>query len=85
MEGQRPAAAKKKRDTPWSLILFGVLAVYAVLVALLNSDQVEVSFVFFTAEISLLVLILLCLGIGFGAGWVFEKMRARRKRQTSAQ
>ena len=84
MEGQ-PPRRPAKRDTPWSLIVFGVLAVYAILIAVLNSEQVEVSFVFFTTEISLLVLIFLCLGIGFGAGWVFEKMRARRKRGASAQ
>jgi len=83
MEGQ-PPRRPAKRDTPWSLIVFGVLAVYAILIAVLNSEQVEVSFVFFTTEISLLVLIFLCLGIGFGAGWVFEKMRARRKRGASA-
>lgn len=85
MEGGRPAAAKERRSTPWTLIVFGVLGVYAVLIALLNSDKVNVDFVFFSAEIRLLFLILLCLGIGFGAGWVFEKMRARRKRQASAQ
>ncbi|OFW53627.1 MAG: hypothetical protein A2146_01385 [Actinobacteria bacterium RBG_16_67_10] len=82
MEDQRPAATGKKRKTPWPLILFSVLGVYAVLVALLNSDKVEVDFVFFSAEIRLLILILLCLVVGFGAGWVFEKMRARRKRGT---
>jgi len=82
VEDQRPAAADKKRKTPWPLILFSVLGVYAVLVALLNSDKVEVDFVFFSAEIRLLILILLCLVVGFGAGWVFEKMRARRKRGT---
>jgi len=83
MEGQ-PPPKPAKRDTPWSLIVFGILAVYLVVVALLNSGEVEVKFVFFTTEISLLVLIFLCLGIGFGAGWVFEKMRARRKRGASA-
>jgi len=83
MEGQSPPKPAK-RDTPWSLIVFGALAVYLVVVALLNSGEVEVKFVFFTTEISLLVLIFLCLGIGFGAGWVFEKMRARRKRAASA-
>ncbi len=83
MEGQ-PPTKPAKRDTPWSLIVFGVLAVYLVVVALLNSGEIEVKFVFFTTEISLLVLIFLCLGIGFGAGWVFEKVRQRRKRGASA-
>ena len=80
MEDQTPAAAGAKHTTPWPLILFGVLGVYAVLVALLNSDKVKVDFVFFSTEIRLLVLILLCLVVGFGAGWVFEKRRARQKR-----
>ena len=67
-------------DTPWRLIAFGVLAVYAILIVLFNRKQVEVSFVFFSAEISLLVLILLCVGIGFAAGYLFDEVRARRRR-----
>ena len=73
-----------ERGTPWKLIAFGVLAVYAILIILLNRDQVEVSFVFFSADISLLVLILLCVGIGFAAGYLFEQLRTRRKRGASA-
>ena len=84
MEGQ-PPPEPAKRDRPWSLIVFGILALYAILIAVLNSEQVEVSFVFFTTEISLLVLILLCLGIGFAAGYLFDRTRARRKRGASAQ
>ena len=84
MEGSRPHTPPKRRGVPWSLILFGALAVYAILIALLNSEQVEVSFVFFTTEISLLVLILLCLGIGFAGGYLFDRVRARRKRGASA-
>lgn len=70
----------EKGDVPWRLIAFGALAVYAILIVLLNRKQVDVSFVFFSAEISLLVLILLCVGIGFAAGYLFEELRARRKR-----
>ena len=64
--------------------MFGALAVYAILIILFNRKQVEVSFVFFSAQISLLVLILLCVVIGFAAGYLFEQLRERRKRQTSA-
>jgi uncharacterized integral membrane protein len=70
---------KSERDTPWKLIAFGVLAVYALLIIFLNRKQVEVSFVFFSAEISLLVLILLCVGIGFAGGYLFEQLRGRGK------
>jgi hypothetical protein len=49
------------------------------LIVLFNRKQVEVSFVFFSARISLLVLILLCVGIGFAAGYLFDQLRARRR------
>ena len=74
----------KRTMPPWMLVLFAALALYAVLLVILNADQVEISFVFFSAEISLLVLILLCLGIGFAAGYVFDRLRERRSR-TSAE
>ena len=76
MEGGRPHP--EKRDTPWTLIGFGVLAVYAVIVALLNSEKVSVDFLFFSTKIRLLVLIFLCLGVGFAAGFVFDRWRGRR-------
>lgn len=79
-----PAPAAK-RDTPWSLIVFAVLAVYGVLLAILNSDEIEISFVFLTARISLFVLVLLCLGIGFAAGYLLHGLRVRRRRAASAE
>ena len=74
-----PPPPSGQRDTPWKLILFGALAVYAVLIILFNRKQVDVSFVFFSAQISLLVLILLCVGIGFTAGYLFDQLRERRR------
>jgi uncharacterized integral membrane protein len=74
-EGARPG-----RDIPWKLVALGALALYGILIVLLNRKPVEVSFVLFSAEISLLVLILLCLGVGFAAGYLFEELRARRRR-----
>lgn len=72
-------------DTPWRLIVFGAIAVYAILIILFNRDQVEVSFVFFSARISLLVLILLCVVLGFASGYLFDQLRSRRKQRASAQ
>ncbi len=72
------------RETPWKLIAFGALAVYAILIVLFNRKQVEVSFVFFSAQISLLVLILLCVGIGFAAGYLFDQLRTRRRSRPDA-
>ena len=77
MEGSRP---NERRDIPWSLILVAVLAIYALLIVVLNREQVEISFVFFSTRISKLVLVLLCLGIGFAGGFLFDRWRERRKR-----
>lgn len=82
MEAQGPTPAKRGTST-WALVLFAALAVYALLLIILNDDKVDVSFVFFTAEISLLVLIVLCLGIGFVAGYLADRIRERRKAQKS--
>jgi len=79
-QGAPPAPEK---DTPWKLIAFAIIAVYAIMIVLFNRDQVEVSFVFFSTDISLLVLILLCVGIGFAAGYLFDQLRARRRGRTS--
>ncbi len=78
MEAQGPTPQKRGTST-WALVLFAALAVYALLLIILNDDKVDVSFVFFTAEISLLVLIVLCLGIGFAAGYLADRIRERRK------
>ena len=84
MSPQDSAPLKSEKDTPWKLIVFAVLAVYVLLIIFLNRKQVEVSFVFFSADISLLVLIVLCVGLGFVAGYLFQQLRERRK-QPSAQ
>lgn len=73
------SASGAKRDIPWSLVLVGLLAVYAVLLVILNDEKVSVDFVIFSARISKLVLILLCLGIGFVLGFLFDRWRVRRR------
>jgi uncharacterized integral membrane protein len=82
MAEERPTP--EQRDTPWTLIVFGVLALYAVLLVILNDERVNVDFVFFTAKISKLILILLCLGIGFAAGFLADRWRERRKRRAAS-
>ena len=68
-----------KRDTPWTMIVIGILALYAVIVALLNSEKVKIDFLFFSASVRLLVLIFLCLGLGFVVGFFFDRYRRRGK------
>jgi uncharacterized integral membrane protein len=75
-----PRARPDGEGRPLKLILIGLLALYAVLFVLLNVDDVNVNFVFFSARISLFVAIVLLLGIGFAAGYLTSEVRARRKR-----
>jgi hypothetical protein len=54
----------------WKLILWGVVAVYAVLFLLLNSSKQEVSFVFFSVNTRLIWLILLSMALGAVLGQI---------------
>lgn len=59
------------------MILVGILGLYAVIVALLNSEKVKIDFLFFSASVRLLILIFLCLGVGFVVGFFFDRYRRR--------
>jgi uncharacterized integral membrane protein len=83
MEGQ--PTAPEKRGTSWTLIIFGVVALYALLLVILNDEKVKVDFVFFSASIRKLILILLCLGLGFVGGLLFDRWRERRQRNASGK
>jgi uncharacterized integral membrane protein len=83
MEGQQ--IPPEKKGTPWTLIIFGVVALYALLLVILNDEKVKVDFVFFSASIRKLILILLCLGLGFVGGLLFDRWRERRQRNASGK
>lgn len=74
---ERPPSRPGRQGPPWALVAIAVLAVYALLIVLLNREEVEISFVFFSTRISKLVLVLLCLGIGFVLGYLFDGWRRR--------
>ena len=82
MEQQGSTPKPPKRDIPWTLVGFAALAIYALLIVLLNREEVDISFVFFSGRISKLVLILVCLGLGFAGGLMFDSWRERRKRSS---
>ena len=78
--GPTPARSVKQQDgIPWRLVALGALAVYAILLVILNAERVEVSFVFFSKDASLVVVLLLTLAIGFLGGFLFDTWRERRK------
>jgi uncharacterized integral membrane protein len=86
-----PATAAKLRagpagrDIPWRLVALAAILAYAIAFVVLNSDQVSVSFVFFTLKVSLVVAIVLAILIGFLGGYLFDAMRQRRKRDTKTR
>jgi uncharacterized integral membrane protein len=73
-----------KRDISWRHIVFGALAVYALLLVILNANQVKVNFVLFSTQASLVVVLLLALALGFLAGFLFDTLRERRKRSAAS-
>ncbi len=68
-------------DVPWGLVVIGAIVVYAVLFVLFNDDRVEVSFVFFSAESSLVVALALAVALGFLLGFFVEALRTRRRKE----
>jgi uncharacterized integral membrane protein len=59
--GTRPAGPRIER---WKLILWGAIALYALLFLVLNDKKQSVNFVFFTINTRLIWLILLSMAIG---------------------
>ena len=64
-------------------IILGVIVVYVLVVVIANRNPVAVNFVFFKTEASLFVVLLLAIALGFVAGWLFNDIRARRKRKSA--
>ena len=77
--------ARSVQDIPVRLIVFGALLVYGVLWVILNSEQIDVSFVFFSATTSLALVIVLALLLGFFGGFLFDELRARRSRRQAGK
>jgi uncharacterized integral membrane protein len=76
-----PPKAGGDGSVPWGLVIVGAVVVYAVLFVLFNDDSVEVSFVFFSAEASLVVALALAVALGFLLGFFVEALRTRRRRE----
>ena len=82
-----PSAPKKRGDDddsglPLGLILVGLLAAYGLLRPL-QLDQVDVSFVFFDAQISLVVALLITAGSASRPATVREWRDRRRARRAT--
>lgn len=78
-----PVRPDDTSGTSWKAVLGAVALVYAVIILLLNTGEVEIRFLFFSANISLIFLILLSMALGavialFGPA--YWRRRERRKR-----
>ena len=64
-EERQPDPSRGVGSIPrWKLIVWGAVALYAVIFLLANSSKQEVSFVFFSVNTRLIWLILLSMGLG---------------------
>ena len=66
MEHERQPSSPQRgdKDIPWRLVLWGAVAVYAVIFLLLNADRQDVNFVFFTVRTRQIWLILISMALG---------------------
>ena len=71
----------RPRDLPrWKLVALAVLAVYAIVFLLANSETQSVNFVFFTVKTRLIWLILLSMALGAALALVLPGVWRRRRR-----
>ena len=67
---ERPTRRDVDRRATARLVVLALLVLYAIVFVVLNTDDVEVSFVFFPATTPLIVALVLVGLIGAVAGWL---------------
>jgi uncharacterized integral membrane protein len=65
----------------WKLVLWALIAIYAVAFLLLNSSKQEVSFVFFSVNTRLIWLILLSMALGAVLASILPRWWRSRRRE----
>lgn len=68
------------RGIPWKLVLWGAIALYALLFLVLNDNKQSVDFVFFTVNTRLPWLILLSMALGAALALIGPRWWRSRKR-----
>ncbi len=86
MRLRRPSGGFDEWQPRLWLVLVGLLAMLAYVIAFVvkNDDEVAIDFVFTTAHVSLIWLILLCLALGVVAGLLLSQLYRRRAAAPSA-
>jgi uncharacterized integral membrane protein len=67
----------------WKAILVGVLAIYALLLIILNSKTVSIDFVFGSRQTRVIWLVLLSMALGALIVWLVPRIRHRRDKQVA--
>jgi uncharacterized integral membrane protein len=75
-----PRPGKTSREIPWKLVAWIALAVYALVLVLLNDKKQSVNFVFFTVNTRLVWLILFSMAIGAALAVVVPRWWRSRRR-----
>jgi len=79
MSAAPDSSSGESRDIPWKLVLWGVIALYALLFLVLNDDKQTVDFVFFTVKTRLPWLILLSMALGAALALIGPRWWRSRK------
>ena len=81
-DGQQVEPSRDEGIPRWKLILWGAIALYAVIFLLANSGKQKVNFVFFTVNTRQIWLILLSMGLGAVLASILPRWwRSRRARR----
>ena len=73
----------EKQQSPLRLVIGGLLLAYGVAFVLLNNDEIEINFIFFTQRASLVVALLLIAALGFAVGFLAHMSYKRKSRKLS--
>jgi uncharacterized integral membrane protein len=76
------AEQQAKREPPWvQLAAIAIVALYAILFVVLNTNRAKVSFVFVSTRVSVIWVILLSLAVGLVLGVLLSRLYRRRQRR----
>jgi uncharacterized integral membrane protein len=76
---------QEKKGTNWRAWIVGTLVALAVIVALQNSQEVDLDILFVNTEAPLIVILLIFLGIGAVIGYVGPVVRRHRREERRAE
>ncbi len=76
---QPPAAANRSEGSNWRLWLLGIALLLVAIVALQNSQEVEVELLFVETQAPLIVALVIAGGLGALIGWALPHVRRSRR------